>query len=99
MAVEKIRFDKQDVVQCDDRGRATLGSEYANEQVYVYIAELPNPDDLADIGPERAEVAGRIAGWAMENDIPVMDINEVEGTVQDKQGEWHQSPYGLENNE
>lgn len=99
MPVESVNYDKHDVVTCDERGRATLGSEYANEQVFVYVAELPDPGELEEPSPEREREAEKIAGWAVENNIPVMDIDENEGTVKDKQGEWHQTPYGLENDE
>jgi hypothetical protein len=40
MPVENINWDKHDVVECDDRGRATLGSEYANERVFVHVAPV-----------------------------------------------------------
>lgn len=97
MPLERVDFDKQDVVECDDRGRATLGTEFADEQVYVRVSELPDPDKLEEPDPERERVAGKLAGWAVGNDIPVMDIDEQRGAVQDKEGQWHDAPFSIDN--
>jgi len=65
MPVEKINWDKHDIVTCDDRGRATLGSEYANERVLVYVAELPKMSDIADepMGDEKKRVLTKMSKW------------------------------------
>jgi len=101
MPVEKINWDKHDIVTCDDRGRATLGSEYANERVFVYVAELPKMSDIADepMGDEKKHVLTRMSKWARENDIETMThlLDPINGIVTDKSGEKHRSPYSLEN--
>jgi len=96
--VEQIRWDKHDIVECDDRGRATLGNEYANERILVYLAELPDVDDLGDPIPEEEKrVLSQMLSWAKENDIETMThlLDPQTGIVTDKQGNKHKSPYGL----
>jgi len=99
--VEKINWDKHDVVECDERGRATLGSEYANERVFVYVAELPNVDELASPAQapddDTARVLGKMLSWARENDIDTLThmLDPENGIVTDKHGERHRSPYSV----
>jgi len=97
MPVEQINWDKHDIVTCDDRGRATLGSEYANERVFVYVAEVPDAAD--SMSDEKKRVLTKMAQWARENDIETMThlLDPINGIVTDKSGEKHRSPYSLEN--
>jgi len=101
MPVEKINWDKHDVVDCDDRGRATLGSEYANERVFVYVAEIPDAGEIPaeSVGRDKSEVLSKMLSWANENDIETMThlLDPINGIVTDKNGERHRSPYSLEN--
>lgn len=97
MPVERIHWDKQDVVTCDERGRATLGSEYANEQVFVHVSELPEPDELERPTDEEREELSSMAVWATENVEGWIDLDPKTGIVTDRYGEERQSPYGLEN--
>lgn len=99
MPVEKINWDKHDVVTCDDRGRATLGSEYADEKVFVYVAEMPDMDELAEepVPDHISDVLGKMLSWADDNDIETMThlLDPETGVVTDKQGNEHQSPHSL----
>jgi len=95
MPIEQIQWDKQDVVTCDERGRATLGKEFADEQVYVYIAEIDIPE-TNPIGDKEQAVLNDMVGWASENVDEWIDLNARSGIVTDKYGEEHQSPYSLE---
>lgn len=99
MPVEKINWDKHDVVTCDERGRATLGSEYADEKVFVYVAEMPDVDELAEepVPDEISDVLGKMLKWADDNDIETMThlLDPETGVVTDKQGNEHQSPHTI----
>ena len=96
MPIEKVHWDKQDVVSCDERGRATLGKEYANEQVFVYIAEPLEVDEYIRPSDKEREVLNKMVGWASDNVEGWFDLDADTGIVTDKWGEEHQSPYGLE---
>lgn len=96
MPVKEIQFDKQTVVSCDERGRATLGSEYANEKVFVYVAELPNPDELVKPPQDEQRVLSQMHSWARKQEITVMDYHPEDGTVEDENGEIHQTPFSTE---
>lgn len=102
MPVEKIQWDKHDIVECDDRGRATLGSEFAGERVFVYVAEVPDGGELAGepVNRDTSEVLSNMLSWARENDIETMThlLDPETGIVTDKHGEEHQSPYSVEDN-
>ena len=99
MPIEKVCWDKQDVVSCDERGRATLGKEFANEQVFVYIATTPDMEDTVRVSDEEQEVLDQMVGWAEINIDGYFDLDPDTGIVTDKWGEEHQSPYGLEGSE
>jgi len=98
MPVEKINWDKHDVVTCDERGRATLGTEYANERVFVYVSELPETDDLGEELPKKQQrVLSKMLKWANDNDIDTLThlLDPFTGVVTDKDGNKHDSPYNL----
>lgn len=95
--IEKIRWDKQDVVTCDERGRATLGSEYANEQVFVWIAETPEPDELGERPDKETRVVlSKMIQWANDEGITAFDLDSESGVITDKKGDNYQSPYSTE---
>jgi len=101
MPIEEIKWDKHDVVDCDERGRATLGSEYAGERVFVYVSELPDAKELPlerETPEEIRKTLTRMLSWARENDIDTMThlLDPHSGEVTDKHGETHQSPYSVE---
>lgn len=102
MPIEKIGWDKQDIVSCDERGRATLGSEYANDQVLVYIAETADMDEIQEWhepSDREKEELGKMYEWAEENVENWFDLHPDTGIVVDKYGEEYQSPHGLDNDE
>jgi len=96
MPIEKIQWDKQDVVSCDERGRATLGTEFADQQVFVYIAETSEVEDVHRPDDETRRVLSKMAAWASDNVEDYFDLDPDTGIVTDKYGEEHQSPYSLE---
>ena len=90
-------FDKLDVVKADDRGRVTIGSEFANEQVQVCVNRLPDRDELEDDAPEeKKEIVGQMYQWAIQNGISPFDARPHEGVVIDTNGERHDAPYQFE---
>lgn len=95
MPVEKVRYDKIDVVSCDERGRATLGTEFANEEVWVYIAELPDIEELEEPSGGERGVLMKMTDWAIENGINPMDWDSELGVVKDKEGNQYQTPHAL----
>ena len=101
MPIEKINWDKHDIVTCDDRGRATLGKEYANERVFVYIAEFPDRGELGSepVDEDIQSVLTKMLSWADRNDIDTMThlLDPINGIVTDKNGNRHRSPYSVEN--
>lgn len=94
-ATKHIQFEKQDIVKCDERGRANLGTEYADEQVIVWVAPTPDLDDMQPMSPEEEKEAMQIMQWAEENDIDWFDIDPYTGVVEDENGETVESPFGL----
>lgn len=97
MPVEEIDWDKQDIVKCDERGRATLGSEFADQQVYVWIAETPDFDEEYSRPPDEfRDVLSKMASWASENDIDWYDADPERGVVIDKYGEEHETPHQVD---
>ncbi len=44
--MELTDFDKLTTVEADDRGRVTIGSEFANETVQVCVLRYPDRDEL-----------------------------------------------------
>lgn len=96
MPLERINWDKQDVVKCDERGRATLGSEFADQQVFVWVAETPDfEDDRPATGAEK-DVLTDMIGWANDKGIDWYDLRPETGIVIDKQGEEYESPHQLD---
>lgn len=96
MPIERIVWDKQDVVRCDERGRATLGSEFAGEQVFVYVARPPDFDDYVEPSPEEKQVLSKMATWANENVDEWFDLKPREGVVVDKHGDEYECPHSYE---
>lgn len=96
MPIERIHWDKQDLVACDDRGRATLGSEFANKQVFVYIANTPDPDELVEPREAEKDTLGQMVSWAneeLDEDVDWIDLDAERGVVVDKYGEEYETPY------
>lgn len=99
MPISQIAWDKQDVVSCDERGRATLGSEFAEEQVFVWVARTPEPEDMVDVPDDEKEVLAKMATWARENlddDVAWFDLDAKGGVITDKYGEEYYTPYSLD---
>jgi hypothetical protein len=91
------RFEKQDIVKCDDRGRATLGTEFAGKQVLVWVAPTPGLEETEPLDDDLHNIAAKMATWASEQGIDWYDIQPRTGIVEDTDGEKHQSPYGVNN--
>lgn len=94
MPLQRIDWDKKDVVRCDERGRATLGTEFAEEKVFVWIASIPNDPGIEPSDAEKKTLT-RMATWAKEHvDEWLFDgLRPREGIVRDKYGEEHETPY------
>lgn len=100
MVRETIDWDKHDVVTCDDRGRATLGSEYSNERVFVYVVEMPDKDELGEtVESDVSSVLTNMLQWADREGIDTMThlLDPENGIVTDKNGNRHKSPYSVNN--
>ena len=93
MPIETIAWDKQDVVSCDERGRATLGTEFADEQVFVWIARTPDADELVEPSDAEKETLTNMASWASENVDKWFNLKAEEGVVVDKRGNEYETPY------
>jgi hypothetical protein len=98
MPIEKVNWDKQDVVSCDERGRATLGKEFADEQVFVWVAR-PDYGEGERVSDEEQKVLNKMVSWASDNVDEYFDLDPHTGIVTDKWGEEHQSPFSLEDDE
>lgn len=91
--MDVTNFDKVDVLTADERGRVTLGPEFANEQVWVAAVHTPGPDDLEEPTMFEKRVLSKMAGWAIENGIEAADYRPREGVVISTDGEKHETPY------
>lgn len=94
--MELTDFDGLTTATADDRGRVTIGSEFANENVEVYVRRTPDPEDLEEPPEDEKKVLNQMYSWAFENDIEVYDARPDEGVVIDTDGEMHETPHKLE---
>ena len=59
MQIEVSASDIKSEKKADDRGRVTLGSEYAGKSVAVAVLEVKDEDDVRTDGGEDCEEADR----------------------------------------
>lgn len=95
MPIEKVNWDKYDVVSCDDRGRATLGKEFANKQLFVWIAEADVDNYEKVINTDEKDELDKMVAWAEENVDDYVRLRPSLGIVMDKEGNKYYSPFGL----
>lgn len=90
-------FDMVDSFTADDRGRITLGSEWANKRVRVFVEDLRvDPMDVVKPDDETVAVLSDMARWATENGYTPMGYRPGPGKILSTDAEWIDTPYGLD---
>lgn len=74
----------------DNRGRITLGQEYADSTVAVAWTELPEPDPeyLERPSDKEREKLSALWKWAAENGYAALDYDVENGRVYTGDAEW-----------
>lgn len=91
MSQPDIDFQHIDIAHADDRGRITLGSEFANATVQVAWLELEYPEGPDDyIEPTQAEKDKytELYQWAEENGYSMIEPDAREGRILTEKYEW-----------
>jgi len=84
-------YQNADYKDADDRGRITLGQEYANAKIAVAWTEIEIPDTPADVvEPSQAEKdkLGELWKWANDNGHKALDFDVDRGRVYTQEAEW-----------
>lgn len=83
------RLDSVDYKDADDRGRITLGSEFAGEKVFVAWATIDmNPEDVATPPEDVREKLSELWRWANENGYKMIDSDPYEGKILTSDADW-----------
>lgn len=87
-------YQHADYKQTDDRGRVTLGKEYADSTVAIAWTEIdrPSPPNVDKPPQEVRDKLTELHSWASENDYTVLDYDEVDGRVYTASAEWVDTP-------
>ena len=85
-----MNYNHADYLDTDDRGRVTLGQEFANSSVAVAWAEMadPDPDHLVEPSDAEKEVLGDLYQWATDNGYEPIDFDPQHGRIYSKDAEW-----------
>lgn len=90
-------FDMVDTFSTDDRGRITLGSEWADTRVRVFVEDLHiDARDTERPDEEVRAVLSDMARWARKNDHTPMGYRPESGKVLTTDADWVDTPYSLE---
>ena len=85
-----MNYEHADYLDTDDRGRVTLGNEFANSNVAVAWAEMPNPDpeELSEPSDAEKEILGDLYQWGRDNGYSPIDFDPYNGRIYTKDAEW-----------
>ena len=74
----------------DDRGRITLGTEFANTTVVVAWTDVQPEDYDEHITPPKDErdKLTELSSWAIENDLQALDFDVYRGRIYTENAEW-----------
>lgn len=88
MAIDE--YQNADYKDADDRGRITLGKEYANAKIAVAWTEVepPEPNDVVRPSEEERDKLTELHKWASENDYTALDFDVHRGRVYTMGAEW-----------
>lgn len=83
-------YQNADYKDADDRGRITLGQEYANAKIAVAWSEIeiPDTDDVIKPSQEEQDKLGELYAWAEANDYSALDFDVHRGRIYTQQAEW-----------
>jgi len=82
-------YQNADYKDTDDRGRLTLGQEYANSTVAIAWTELPPVDEISERPPKaEREKLTELHIWASENGFTPLDYDVQEGRIYTTDAEW-----------
>jgi hypothetical protein len=84
-------YQNADYKDADERGRITLGNEYANAKIAVAWTEIDIPDTNDDVvkpSQEERDKLTELHKWANANGHTVLDFDPYRGRVYTKDAEW-----------
>lgn len=82
-------YQNADYKKTDERGRVTLGNEYANSTVAVAWSEVDvDPEDAIRPGKKEREKLSELTSWGINNDYSVLDYDLQEGRIYTDDAEW-----------
>lgn len=83
-------FKRIDYKESDDRGRVTLGADYANEDTIMVAWSVVDIDDAEIVDPPEdvKEKLKELWSWANENGHKMMDSDPYEGRILNENAEW-----------
>lgn len=88
-------YQNADYKKTDDRGRVTLGQEYANGTVAVAWSEVDvDPEDTIRPPEEEREKLAELTRWGIKNDHSVLDYDLQEGRIYTDDAEWVDTDVG-----
>ena len=83
-------YQNADYKDADDRGRITLGKEYANAKISVAWTEIEIPDtpeDVVEPSQEEKDKLNELWKWANENGHKALDFDVHRGRVYTQEAE------------
>ena len=84
-------YQNADYKDADDRGRITLGQEYANAKIAVAWTEIEipdTPDDVVEPSQAEKDKLGDLWAWANDNGHKALDFDVDRGRVYTQEAEW-----------
>ena len=83
-------FDHVQTYTADNRGRITLGKDFAERHVHVMAIDITDELDYAYKPPEEEiAVLNKLTKWAMDNEVSIADYDVANGKVLSEDAEWH----------
>jgi len=85
-----MNYEHADYLDTDDRGRVTLGNEYADTTMVVAWAEVgdPDPEHLTEPSEDEKEKLGELYWWARDNGYEAIDFDPHAGEIYTTGAEW-----------
>jgi len=85
-----MKYDHADYKDTDDRGRVTLGNEFANSKVAIAWVDVGSPDvdELREPSERVKDKLTELHKWARDNGYVALDFDTDSGKIYTKNAEW-----------